>query len=72
MKFAIEVKPGSRKSEVVALSDGDLKVFLKSPAKEGRANAEAVSLLAKHFGVPQSHVKILKGARGRKKIMEVS
>ncbi len=71
MKFAIEVKPSSRKSEVVKLAGGDLRVFVKSPAKEGKANAEVSALLAKHFGVPRSAVSIIKGGRGRKKLVEI-
>ncbi len=72
MKFSVEVRPHSRKSEAVKLADGDLKVFVKSPPAEGKANAEATALLARHFGVPKSSVVILKGARGRKKIVEVN
>lgn len=72
MKFAVEVRPSSKKSEVERLQDGDFKVFVKSPAKEGRANAEAVRLLARHFGVPASSVSIARGARGRKKIVEIA
>ena len=71
MKFSIEVRPRSHKSEVVKLADGDFKIFVKSTAKEGKANEEAIMLLARYFGVLRSAVSIVKGARGRKKIIEV-
>lgn len=72
MKFSIEVRPGSKKSEVQKLADGDFKIFVKSPALEGKANTEAVRLVAKYFGVSQSSVRITKGARGKKKILEIN
>jgi uncharacterized protein (TIGR00251 family) len=71
MRFAIEVRPGSKKSEVIKLADGDFKVFVKAPAAEGKANAEAKKILAKYFGVSQSGVRIVRGARGRKKVLEI-
>ncbi len=71
MKFLVEVRPHSKKSAVEETRDGDFKVFVKSPVKEGKANEEVIALLARHFGVPKSHVVILKGARGKRKMVEV-
>lgn len=72
MKFSIEVRPRSKKSEVIKLADGDFKVFVKAPAMEGKANAEAKKILAKYFGVSQSSTHIVKGVRGKKKILEIN
>ena len=46
-------------------------VEVKQPPKEGQANRAVVKLLAQHFGVPQSQVKILSGLRNKNKIIEV-
>jgi hypothetical protein len=72
MRFLIEVRPHSKKSEVTRLADGDFKVFVKAPAKEGEANKEVIALVAKYFDVSKSCVAILKGARGKKKIVEIT
>ena len=52
MKISVHLKPNSHhREEVVPNDDGSLTIYTKAPAIEGRANAAAVKLLAKHFGV---------------------
>ena len=72
MKISVHLKPNSRhREEVVANDDGSLIVYTKAPAIEGRANLAAVKLLAKHFGVMSSKVKLLRGAASKYKVFEV-
>ena len=72
MKLSIHLKPNYRhREEVVANDDGSLTVYTKAPAIEGRANAAAVKLLAKHFGVASSKVKLLRGAASKYKVFEI-
>ena len=72
MKISVLLKPNSRhREEVVANDDGSLTVYTKVPAIEGRANAAAVKLLAKHFGVAPSKVKLVRGAASKYKVFEV-
>ena len=72
MKISAKIKPNSRhREEVVANDDGSLTIYTKAPAIEGRANAAAVKLLAKYFGVAPSKVKLLRGVASRYKVFEV-
>lgn len=72
MRISVRLKPNSRhREEVVADDDGSLTVYTKAPAIEGRANLAAVKLLAKHFGVASSKVKLLRGAASKYKVFEV-
>ena len=72
MKISVHLKPNSRHREEVAVNDdGSLTVYTKAPAIEGRANLAAVKLLAKHFGVASSKVKLLRGAASKYKVFEV-
>ena len=72
MKISVHLKPNSRhREEVVVNGDGSLIVYTKAPAIEGRANLAAVKLLAKHFGVMSSKVKLLRGAASKYKVFEV-
>lgn len=72
MKFSILLKPNSRhREEVVTNDDGSLTIYTKAPAIEGRANAAAAKLLAKHFGVAPSKVKLLRGAASKYKVFEI-
>ena len=72
MKISVLLKPNSRhREEVVADDDGSLTVYTKAPAIEGRANLAAVKLLAKHFGVASSKVKLVRGATSKYKVFEI-
>ena len=56
---------------VVVGDDGVLTVYTKAPAIEGRANLAAVKLLAKHFSVSSSKVKLVRGTTSKYKVFEV-
>ncbi len=72
MKISAHLKPNSRhREEVVAGDNGSLTIYTKAPAVEGRANAAAAKLLAKHFGVAPSRVKLVRGATSKYKVFEV-
>lgn len=72
MIFTVTVKPGSKKGDlVVPDSESQLTVYLRARAIEGRANEALVILLARHFQVKRWQVKIVSGAKSRKKIVEI-
>jgi UPF0235 protein npun_R3528 len=72
MKISVRIKPNSRHREEVVKNDDDtLTVYIKAPAIEGRANAAAIKLLAKHFKVASSKVKLVRGATSKYKIFEI-
>lgn len=72
MKISVHIKPNSRHREEVVKNDDDtLTVYIKAPAVEGRANAAAIKLLAKHFKVASSNVKLVRGVTSKYKIFEI-
>ena len=72
MKISVHIKPNSRHREEVVKNDDDtLTVYVKAPAIEGRANAAAIKLLAKHFKVASAKVKLVRGATSKYKIFEI-
>lgn len=72
MRISVHLKPSSRhREEVVMNDDGSLMIYTKAPAIEGRANVAAVKLLAKHFDVSSSKVKLMRGTASKYKVFEV-
>ena len=66
LSIVVEVKPNARRAGLA--SDGDaLRLSVKSPPVDGRANAEAASALARAFDVPKSRVALIHGSRRRRK-----
>ena len=67
----VKVKPNARVSALEDLGDGTLLAHLKSPPVDGKANAELVELLARHFGCAKARVTIKSGASGRIKLVQI-
>lgn len=47
-------------------------VSVRAPARDGRANAELVELLAQRLGVPPSNVRLVGGGSSHAKLVEVA
>jgi len=71
MKLWIFVKPNSRKEGIQRFPDGSYRVSVRVPAYEGRANEAIIEILADFFSVPKSRIRIVSGARGRRKLIEI-
>ena len=68
MKIKVKVKPNSSKEEILKIKEDEYLVFLKKPAKEGKANLELLKILKKYF---RKEVKIKSGFSSREKIIEI-
>jgi len=66
------VKPQARKEEIVRLAEGEYRVSVHAPAKEGKANEAVVELLANYFSIARSTIRIVRGQSARRKLIEIS
>lgn len=67
----VKVKPSARSSSLVQNPDGTWIAQLKSPPVDGRANAELIALVARHFRCGRAAVVIKSGASGRTKLVKI-
>ena len=65
--FAVRVQSRASKDEIVGEMGEALKVRLRAPAAEDRANEALVDFLAELLKTPRSAVTILSGERSRVK-----
>jgi uncharacterized protein YggU (UPF0235/DUF167 family) len=71
--ISVRVKPGSRKGPLVETgADGELTIYVREQAVDGKANAAVIKLLAEHLGVPRSRVELASGAASRIKRFRVA
>ncbi len=61
--LTVTVHPSARRDEVKKLTDTEFNVSTTAPAKEGKANKQAVKLLARHLNVSPSQLLVAKGER---------
>src|SRR5580700_9917093 len=67
----VRVQPRASKDEIAGVVEGALKVRLRAPAVEDRANTALCEYLAELLKTPKSAVRILGGERGRTKRVEI-
>jgi uncharacterized protein (TIGR00251 family) len=65
----VKVRPRAQKRMIQKTGEKEYKVWVVSPPAEGRANKEVIDLVASHFHIPPSRVKIAKGEKSRQKIV---
>ena len=71
MLVHVKVFPKSGREEVLQVADG-LKVYVKAAPEGGKANVTVARLLAEHFHVTSSAVRLVSGATSRKKMFEIA
>jgi uncharacterized protein (TIGR00251 family) len=69
--FLVRVQPRASKDEIAGVIDGALKVRLRAPALEGRANEALCEYLARVLKTSKAAVRILSGERSRSKRVEI-
>lgn len=69
--LSVKVIPKASRNEVTQLSKDSFKVYVTSVAEKGKANKSMLRLLAKHLGLPPSHLMISRGDRSNDKTVLV-
>jgi uncharacterized protein (TIGR00251 family) len=71
LRYAVRVHPRAARERLALGEDGALEVWVTAPAHEGRANAAMLALLAARLGLPRREIVLVRGERGRQKLVEV-
>lgn len=69
--FRVRVIPRAKRTEIVGVLNGALKVKLAAPPVEGAANKALVQFLAETLGVSARQIHILSGHTSRQKLVQV-
>ncbi len=72
VRVSVHARPRSSRSAILGVREAALDVALTAPPVDGEANAELVKLLARVLEVPKTAVRVIVGASGRSKIVEVA
>ena len=69
-RLALRVTPGAR-SEGVEIAEGKLLVKVRAKPKDGEANEAVLEMLAEALGLATSRLRMLRGATGRDKLVQL-
>ncbi|MEW5723382.1 MAG: DUF167 domain-containing protein [Thermodesulfobacteriota bacterium] len=71
VRFKVHLTPRAARNELAGVHGDALKIRLKAPPVEGRANAALVKFVAAALGLPQGAVEIVGGWSSRSKTVRV-
>lgn len=71
MIYTVKVKPHSKKGPLVLVDGENITVYLREKPVDDEANRALIALLAQHFHVPKTTIRIKSGLRGRQKYVEI-
>jgi uncharacterized protein (TIGR00251 family) len=70
-RIAIKVHPRAKRTAITGRLGEAYKLDLKAPPVDGRANEECIRFFAEALGVKRHSVRIVQGAAGRMKVVEI-
>lgn len=65
------LQPGASKTEFSGLHGDRLKIRIKAPPVDGKANATLINFLSAEFSVAKNQIKIEQGELGRQKTVRI-
>ena len=72
MRYKILAKPNAKQPKIEIVDKQTLKVWVNAPAREDAANDRLIDMLAAHFNVPPTRIRIVRGATAKTKFVEIS
>jgi len=70
-RFSVHVQPRASKTQLVGLHAGAIKIRVAAAPVDDAANRALIEFIAEQLGVAKGCVRIVSGASGRRKIVEV-
>lgn len=70
-RVSVKVHPRAKRTRLNGRFGDAWKLDLAAPPVDGKANDECVRFFAELAGVPRSRVRIVSGATGRLKVVEI-
>ncbi len=67
----VRVTPDARKESLIEIKPNVLAISVKEGAERGEANARVKTLVARHYGVNESRVRLHTGHTSRSKVFNI-
>jgi hypothetical protein len=70
-RIAVKVHPRAKRTAITGRIGDAWKLDLAAPPVDGKANEECIRFFAQLAGVARSRVRIVNGAKGRMKVVQI-
>ena len=71
MRINVRVIPRAKLNRVEVQPDGIVRVHTTTAPTDGKATADVIKMLAEHYSVPKTSIKLVRGATSRDKVFEL-
>lgn len=71
MRINVRVIPRAKLNRVEVQSDGVVRVHTTTAPTDGKATADVIKMLARHYGVPKTSIRLIRGETSRDKVFEI-
>jgi hypothetical protein len=71
MRILVKVKPNSKHEKIEKINNQEFVLWVRQPAKEGRANQAVIEFLSEYFGVAKRRIEIIRGHKNKNKIIDI-
>ena len=71
MQITVRVIPRAKVNKVAVQPDGTVRVHTTTAPTDGKATADVIKMLAEHYKVPKTSIKLLRGATSRDKVFQI-
>lgn len=71
MYLMVKVIPNAPKNQIVGKTDGVVKIKIKAPPEDGKANEALILFLSETLNVPKKKIRIVSGETSRTKKIEI-
>ena len=70
-RISVNVSPGGKTSQILSAGEDLLRIRIKAPPVDGKANDELIRFIAKKTGLAKTNIRIMHGFTGRRKLLEI-
>lgn len=70
-RLAVRLQPKASRNEVTGENGGVIQIRVTAPPVDGKANEALVKFVAKKLGIARSQITLVRGERGREKLLEI-
>jgi uncharacterized protein len=67
----VYAQPGGRRTEILGVHDGALKIRVNAPPVDGKANAMLIEFIAVQCQVPKRSLTLVSGDSSRRKVIQI-
>lgn len=72
VRLSVHLQPNATKNEICGVHGSALKVRLRSPPVDGKANAHLIDFIAERLGICAAQVRLVRGQTSRHKILDIT